>query len=1129
MPNHQHQFLKTLDLFYVFFLFCLFCLVSGEVFPEKLILLEFKNSISDPFELLSSWRADNSDHCSWFGVSCDSNSRILELKIRGNSFDAFSCSENSEIALHGFGIRRNCSDRKGKLVGKLSPVIAGLTELRVLSLPFNELDGEIPNEVWGLKNLEVLDLEGNLITGNLSSEFSGLRKLRIFNLGFNRIVGKFPNSLSKCRVLRVLNLAGNQINDGIPGFVGSLKKLKGLYLSFNRLVGPIPDSFWKNCQNLEHLDLSGNYLNGEIPRSLGNCSQLRTVLLFSNAFYGVIPSEFGRLRRLDVLDVSRNSLGGPVPAKLGNCASLSVLVLSSDINLLTNVRRPRGDAPFELFRAALDDYNFFEGSIPVEITMLPKLKIIWAPSANLEGKFPSNWGHCDSLEMVNFAENFFTGEICGVFGGCKNLHYLNLSSNALSGQLDEKLPVPCMTIFDISGNLMSGLIPSFNHNACPRLPSLTSDLLQPNNPSSVYLSLFTHKTRFENPLPFSRVNVPIIHHFGQNNFTGAITLLPIAPERLQKQNEYAFLADGNNLTGSFGGNLFGKCDGINGMIVNVSNNKISGQIPSNISMMCRSLKFLDASRNQISGSIPQGLGYLKSLILLNLSWNKLNGQIPVDLGQMKHLKYLRLAGNNLTGFIPSVFEQLHSLEVLELSSNSLRGEIPQGLAYLRNLTVLLLNNNKLSGKLPLALANMTSLTSCNVSFNNLSGPWPLDIKLLNCSSFLGNPLLPCPIISFSVPPTEQQGSNKSQNHAASPSESNSKSGKKGINSIEIASIISASAIVTILLAFVALFFYTRKWIPNSRVQVSESSDRREIIVFNDIGVPLTYDNVVQATGNFNASNCIGSGGFGSTYRAEVSPGTIVAVKRLTIERCQGVPQFAAEISTLGRIRHPNLITLVGYYASAAEMFLIYNFLPGGNLEEFIQERTRRALDWKILHKIALDIACALTYLHDRCNPRVLHRDIKPSNILLDNDLNAYLSDFGLSRLLGTSETHATTGVAGTFGYVAPEYALTCRVSDKSDVYSYGVVLLELISDKRALDPSFSSHGDGFNIVSWVCMLLRRDQANEVFAAGLWDAGPQDSLVDILYLAVLCTVDSLSARPTMKQVLQRLKQLQPPST
>jgi serine/threonine protein kinase len=401
---------------------------------------------------------------------------------------------------------------------------------------------------------------------------------------------------------------------------------------------------------------------------------------------------------------------------------------------------------------------------------------------------------------------------------------------------------------------------------------------------------------------------------------------------------------------------------------------------------------------------------------------------------------------------------------------------------------------------------------------------PSNSSLIKCSSAVGNPFLSsCRGVSLAVPSANQLG--QVDENSPITSQTTEKKSDNGFNAIEIASITSASAIVSVLIALIVLFFVTRKWKPRSRVG---GSIKREVTVFTDIGVPVTFENVVQATGNFNASNCIGSGGFGATYKAEISQGILVAVKRLSVGRFQGFQQFHAEIKTLGRLHHPNLVTLIGYHASETEMFLIYNYLPGGNLEKFIQERSTRAMDWKILHKIALDIARALSYLHDHCVPRVLHRDVKPSNILLDDDFNAYLSDFGLARLLGTSETHATTGVAGTFGYVAPEYAMTCRVSDKADVYSYCVVLLELLSDKKLLDPSFSSYGNGFNIVAWGCMLLSQGRAKEFFATGLWDAGPENDLVEVLHLAVVCTVDSLSTRPTMKQVVRRLKQLQPPS-
>ncbi|XP_061366508.1 LRR receptor-like serine/threonine-protein kinase RPK2 isoform X1 [Gastrolobium bilobum] len=1123
-----------------YFLFCVLLLlfasrndaVSSD--SDKSVLLRLKSSLSDPSGLLSTWNAGaggDSDHCFWFGVLCDSSSRVVALNITGNGAAAAGggkrnshpCSDFAQFPLYGFGIRRSCEGSNGSLFGKVSPLISELSELRVLSLPFNGLEGEVPDEIWRMENLEVIDLEGNLITGYLPFRVSGLRNLRVLNLGFNRIVGEIPSSIfASLESLEVLNLAANELNGSVPGFVG---KLRGVYLLFNQLGGVIPPEIGDNCGKLEHLDLSGNLLVQGIPASLGNCSRLRTLLLYSNLLEDVVPAEFGNLKNLEVLDVSRNTLSGSVPRELGNCTELSVLVLS-------NLFNPLGDgdvagASVGKLISVNDELNYFEGAMPAEIMALPKLRILWAPMVNLEGSFPGSWGGCDNLEMINLAQNFFSGEFPNQLSICKKLHFLDLSSNNLTGELSEELHVPCMTLFDVSGNILSGSIPDFsNSNVCLPVTLWNGNLFDADNMSPPYASFFSSKVRERTLLPSLRgVGLSAFHNFGQNNFTG-IQSLPIARDRLGKATDYAFLVGENNLTGPFPTYLFEKCDGLDALLLNVSYNRLSGQIPSDFGGMCRSLKFLDASGNLFAGPIPLAFGNSVSLVALNLSRNQLQGQIPTSLGQMKDLKLLSLAGNELNGSIPTSLGQLHSLEVLDLSSNFLTGEIPKDIENMRNLTDVLLNNNLLSGPVPAGLANVSTLSAFNVSFNNLSGSLPSHSNLIKCSSAVGNPYLSsCRGLSLTVPTANQPGQVVDGSNIVAPPQATDQKSGNSFSSIEIASITSASAIVSVLIALIVLFFYTRKWNPKSRVV---GSARKEVELFADIGVQITFESVVHATGNFNASNCIGNGGFGATYKAEISPGNLVAVKRLAVGRFQGVQQFNAEIKTLGRLHHPNLVTLIGFHASETEMFLVYNYLPGGNLEKFIQERSTRAVDWRILHKIALDIARALAYLHDQCVPRVLHRDVKPSNILLDDDFNAYLSDFGLARLLGTSETHATTGVAGTFGYVAPEYAMTCRVSDKADVYSYGVVLLELLSDKKALDPSFSSYGNGFNIVAWAWMLLRQGRAKEFFTAGLWDAGPGDDLVEVLRLAVVCTVDSLSTRPTMKHVVRRLKQLQPPS-
>ncbi|KAK1291169.1 LRR receptor-like serine/threonine-protein kinase RPK2 [Acorus calamus] len=1007
---------------------------------DKEALLDFKNSVSDPTGLLSGWNPAGPGPCSWPGVGCDSDSRVSSLNITG-------CSGGLSTSPDRFvGLRRTCSGGSGRLSGRLPPSIGRLTELKVLSLPFNGFFGAVPDEIWGLESLEVIDLEANAIS---EAKTLGSDGLRVLNLARNRLKGP------------------------------SLDRVSAAGL---------------RCANLEELDLSGNALTGGIPGGLGSCVKLRSLMLHSNSFDEVVPADLGHLKNLEILDVSRNSLSGPIPAELGNCLTLSVLVLSDSF----------GES---------DDYNYFQGGISESITSLPKLRILWAPRATLEGAIPGNWGDCDSLEMVNLGGNLLSGEVPVVFDRCKNLFFLNLSLNQLTGSLDGALQVPCMVVFDVSGNLLSGPVPQFvsQDSKCPPLPASASSFSVGRTLAGSFVD-----------------GVTVIHDFGGNNFTGSLPSLPIATERLGRRTIYTFLVDGNALSGSLYPYVFDKCGSLKGLVVNFSDNGLSGQIPADVGELCRSLFVFEASRNQFIGQVPESLGHLSSLVGLDLSRNRLQGGIPESFAYLKSLKYLYLENNNLSGFVPSWLGQLTSLESLKLSSNSFYGEIPKELAKLKNLSLLLLDQNRLSGRIPSGFFSSTRLSVFNVSFNNLSGTLQSVSNPKVCDGIQGNPLLQsCGPLSLD-PSTNLQ----SQSDAAaaapplenpSPSKSN---GKGGFNTIEIASITSAAAIVSVLLALIVIFIYTRKCSPRSEIQ--GSSGRREVTVFTDIGVSLTYESVVRATGSFNASNCIGSGGFGATYKAEVSPGILVAIKRLSVGRFQGLQQFHAEIKTLGRWRHQNLVTLIGYHLSETEMFLIYNYLPGGNLENFIQERSKRPMDWRMLHKIALDVAKALAYLHDVCVPRILHRDVKPSNILLDNDFNAYLSDFGLARLLGNSETHATTGVAGTFGYVAPEYAMTCRVSDKADVYSYGVVLMELISDKKALDPSFSPYGNGFNIVAWACMLLRQGRAREFFTDGLWDAGPHDDLIETLHLSVMCTVDSLSIRPTMKQVVQRLKQLQPPT-
>lgn len=1085
---------------------------------DGITLLELKKSVKG--EVISDWSQNDPDPCSWTGVTCSPLSgRVIAVNISGASY----CS-GAEGLPSFCPSKPNYSDNKPgrKLTGNISAFVGNLTELRVLSLPCNALDGEIPAEVSKLSFLEVLELQGNSLSGSVPLGFSELSSLRVLNLGYNSLEGEIPPGFVKCLKLETLILDGNMLNGTIPGTLGRLPELRTLSLSYNQLYGFIPAELAGGCRSLEHLRLSGNLLVGAIPWQLGNCHRLRSVLLFSNILEGNIPRELGRLMNLESLDVSRNSLTGEIPEELGKCTNLSVLVLTNLMDFTPPANMNIDDVYLPSLKG---EFNFFEGGFPVGVTTLPRIRIIWAPRTSLSNLLPDNWGSCDKLEVLNLGQNSIKGRIPEGLGKCKNLVFLDLSSNKFHGGIPEQLPVPCMVLFNVSGNSLSGDIPTFMNSRCSlqgqqpfpknRLIPGSLDVTQTvEDLADLYSNLFLYGTWANGPL--AKVGsglLQVFHDLSHNNFTGSVPPSLIGKGLMEERPSYGLFLNDNKLAGNISSDLFASCQSLESFFLNLSANQMSGEITAQGLLNCSTLKHLEVAFNQIRGPIPPMLGNLQSLVFLDLGTNNLQGALPPQLGQLKNLQFLLLAQNKLTGSIPLELGQLSSLVALDLSSNAFRGNIPGDLVKLSRLECLLLDANGLSGQIPEGLAKLTALKMINVSFNNLSGTIPESGNSGACNSIRGNKFLqPCPSASLLVSsvPTPRPRPGKARH---------------GLNPIVIASVTSACAIVLVVSALSLLSCFGKRYLAKSS---GNQSGRKDVVTFTNIGVQLTYENVVRATGNFSGGNLIGNGGFGSTYKAElIPPGLLLAVKRLSVGRFQGIQQFDAEIITLGSIRHQNLVTLIGYYASESEMFLVYNYLPGGNLEKFIHERSNRNVHWRIVHKIALDIAQALSYLHDCCVPRVLHRDIKPSNILLDNNLNAYLSDFGLARLLEVSETHATTDVHGTFGYVAPEYAATCRVSDKADVYSYGVVFLELLSGKKSLDPSFSSYGNGFNIVSWACMLVREGREHEVFIPGLWETGPREDLVESLHLAIMCTIELLSARPSMKQVVKRLKQLQPP--
>ncbi|KAH9299944.1 hypothetical protein KI387_011527, partial [Taxus chinensis] len=333
-------------------------------------------------------------------------------------------------------------------------------------------------------------------------------------------------------------------------------------------------------------------------------------------------------------------------------------------------------------------------------------------------------------------------------------------------------------------------------------------------------------------------------------------------------------------------------------------------------------------------------------------------------------------------------------------------------------------------------------------------------------------------------------------------------------------VVMGMALVGLLFSLWFCFLYKNNRVKEGYTNMEQKTAGAKLVMFHG-DIPYASQDIIKRIEMLVDADIIGSGGFGMVYKLVMDDNSVFAVKKILSNGLRSNRLFERELEILGSIKHRNLVNLRGYCNSPSAKLLIYDYLPLGSLDKFLHEprETETSLNWNARLKIAIGAARGLAYLHHDCYPRIVHRDVKPSNILLDENLESHVSDFGLAKLLEDDETHVTTIVAGTFGYLAPEYLQSGRATEKSDVYSFGVVLLELLSGKQPSDPSFVVKG--LNVVGWVKTLLRENRLEEIVDLR-FHCSSKESIESVLQTVVRCIASTPEERPRMNQVVQMLE-------
>ncbi|KAM3394096.1 putative LRR receptor-like serine/threonine-protein kinase isoform X1 [Capsicum galapagoense] len=1114
--------------FKFFFLTLLFLMASSamtqtNITTDQLALLSLKSQIiSDPSHFLDENWSPAISVCHWVGVTCGScHQRVKTLNLSSMALTGRIPREFGNLS---FLVSLNLGSNNFN--GNFPQEMTRLRRLKFLDLSFNSFSGEVPSWLGFLHQLQFLNLGDNSFTGSIPSSFSNISKLETLNMEYNSIEGQIPKVIGSLINLRELNMRGNKLIGSVPQSLWNASRLETLEISHNSLQGNIPEGIG-NLHNMKSLGVEFNQLTGSIPFQIFNNSRIELIAFIMNSLTGNLPNSLcNDLSILKGLYLSKNNLQGHMPTSLSNCSQLQLLGLSynefdgpihSEIGRLSNLQY--------LYLG----FNHFKGEIPKEISNLIELKVLDLGLNSFSGSLPMEIFNISGLRVISLSFNNLSGSLppnmCSVIPNIEEL-YLDILTD-LVGTIPHSISnCPKLTNLDLSGNKLTGLIP----NSLGYLTHLEYLNLGGNNLSSdSSLSFLTSLTNNKN-LTFLDISFNPLNGMlpaSMDNFSTSLRKFYANGCKIKGRipNDFGNLSSlldidlsGNNLVGSIPTSIGNLRDL---QRFNLSSNKFTGSIGDHICKM-KHLGDIYLGQNQFSGSLPYCLGNITSLREIHLSSNKLSSNIPQSLGNLHDLVVLDLSSNNMVGSLPPEVGNLKVVTKIDLSMNQFSNRIPREIGGLQNLAHLSLRHNKLKGSIPDSLSNMVGLEFLDLSHNNISGSIPKSLEKLqnlkyfnisanklygeipsggpfkNLSSqfFIYNGAL-CGSSRFSVPPCSTSSKHRSNR-------------KK----ILVLFLLLAIAVVFVPMTFVLLWIRYRrgKSVPQQADLLSTVARER-----------ISYYELLRATNALSESNLIGSGSFGSVYKGILRSGTAIAVKVFNLQLDAEFKSFDTECEVLCILRHRNLVKVITSCSNLDFKALVLEYMPNGSLEKYLYSYNY-FLDIRQRLSIMIDVACALEYLHHGCSSVVIHCDLKPSNVLLDEDMVAHLSDFGISKLLGDDGIDLYTETLATLGYIAPEYGLDGLVSTKCDIYSYGIMLLETFTRRKPNE----FEGD-LSLKQWVSYSLPEAVMDVVDANLLTSTGnllqmELDVVASIMKVALDCCAESPARRTNMKDVVAMLQKI-----